>query len=180
MKSFSSPHAAEAGKPVLYEPDEVDRKILELLMSDARRSARALAREISMSPGAVSERINRMEAAGVILGYHADIDAALLGFGMDVFIGAQIAHEQDVDDMVEALLEIDEVQTVYVTTGTWDLVIGVRVRDHRHLRDVMLSRIRALPNLQRSEAMIVLDSQQRPKTVPASAAGRDDASLSSP
>ncbi|GGR75768.1 MULTISPECIES: Lrp/AsnC family transcriptional regulator [Streptomyces] len=158
MKTPSADAAALRDTPSPYVPDETDRRIIEHLVNNARQSARAIAREISMSPGAVSERISRLEAAGVILGYHADIDAAALGFGVDVLVGALVDQHSGIEQTVDALLEIEEVQTVYLTTGAWDLVIEVRVRDHPHLRDVMLGSIRAVPNLQRSEAMIILES----------------------
>jgi DNA-binding Lrp family transcriptional regulator len=149
-----------------YHLDETDRKILALLTADARLSTRALAREIGMSPGAVSERVSRLEDAGVILGYHAEIDPSALGFGMDVLIGAQVAHQHDIDNTVKDLLAIDEVQTVHLTTGSWGLVIGVRVRDHRHLREIIHGPLSGLPNIERNEAMIILDTEQRPRGLP--------------
>ncbi|HET6499924.1 MAG TPA: Lrp/AsnC family transcriptional regulator [Amycolatopsis sp.] len=169
MKSPGLRKDAQPARPDGYRLDEIDRKILELLTADARRSSRALAREIGMSPGAVTERVNRLESTGVILGYHADVDAAALGFGMDVLIGTQLAHQQDVDDTVRELLAVDEVQAVHLTTGTWDLVIGLRVSDHLHLREFMLGVLREMPNIQRFEAMIILQSEHRPKHLSGSA-----------
>ena len=67
----AQPLAPDAGQAVV---DEVDRRILELLERDARLSARAIARQIGMSPGAVSERVERLQARGVILGYHAHVN----------------------------------------------------------------------------------------------------------
>src|ERR1700716_1947915 len=54
--------------------DEIDQQIITLLTGDARLSARAISRELGMSPGAISERIDRLETGGIITGYHASVD----------------------------------------------------------------------------------------------------------
>ncbi|MTD56054.1 Lrp/AsnC family transcriptional regulator [Amycolatopsis pithecellobii] len=169
MKSPGLRKAAQPAGPNSSRLDEIDRRILELLTADARRSSRALAREIGMSPGAVTERVNRLESTGVILGYHADVDAGALGFGMDVLVGTQLNRQQDVDETVRELLAVDEVQAVHVTSGTWDLVISLRVRDHLHLREIMLEVLHKMPNIQRNEAMIILQSEHRRKHLPGGA-----------
>lgn len=66
--------------------DRTDYHILRLLNEDARRSMRELARQVSLSPSSVSERVRRLEDAGVIRGYRADIDRSKLGCGVRCMI----------------------------------------------------------------------------------------------
>lgn len=66
--------------------DEVNRRILAILMDDARISASALARRVGMSAPAVRERINRLEEAGVIRGYRVDIDPARVGLPVAAWV----------------------------------------------------------------------------------------------
>jgi len=103
--------------------DDVDLQIIALLSQDARRSARSLAREIKMSPGAVSERVTRLEESGVIRGYHADVDPAALGYEMQVVVGLQTDQGPEVTETIKALLAVPEVTSVSVVTGTWDLLV---------------------------------------------------------
>jgi DNA-binding Lrp family transcriptional regulator len=141
--------------------DEIDEKLIEMLRGDARRSARALAREIGMSPGAVSERINRLETSGVIKAYRAEIDPSALGLHIRVFIGVQIQQEPSPDEIVESLLDIPEVAEVHVVSGQWDLVVVVEVRDGQHLKDVVLAKIWRTPGFRHSETMLVLGSYNK-------------------
>ena len=97
--------------------DETDFKILELLSKDARLSTRALSREIGMSPSAISERISKLERQKILRGYRADLDLAVLGYGLPAIVGVQVAHAQ-LDEIIERLLLVPEVESVYVVTGS--------------------------------------------------------------
>src|SRR5215472_18099790 len=90
----------QQGPPI----DGVDIQLLRLLHQDARMSARALARAIGMSPNAVSERLERLQTAGVIRGFHIDIDPAALGLPLEVLIGMQISQGRPLSETVGALL----------------------------------------------------------------------------
>ncbi|MEE8575666.1 MAG: winged helix-turn-helix transcriptional regulator, partial [candidate division Zixibacteria bacterium] len=60
--------------------DNVDRKILSLLQENARISNAQIAREVSLAPSGILERIRKLEAKGIIKGYHASFDKAKLGY----------------------------------------------------------------------------------------------------
>ncbi|MEV7883675.1 Lrp/AsnC family transcriptional regulator, partial [Streptomyces sp. NPDC088357] len=66
--------------------DALDRQILELLQSDGRIKLSELGRRVRLSPAAVTERVRRLEAAGVISGYGAHVAPARLGYGIQAFI----------------------------------------------------------------------------------------------
>jgi DNA-binding Lrp family transcriptional regulator len=146
--------------------DEVDQQIVTLLAADARLSARAVAREIEMSPGAVSERVARLEAGGVIQGYHADINPAALGVGMLVLIGLRTQQGSSLAKTIDTLLSIPEITSVHVVSGQWDMVVVAQVRDHHHLRALVLDRVWSLSAFRHSETMLVLDSFRRAGELP--------------
>jgi DNA-binding Lrp family transcriptional regulator len=139
--------------------DEIDRQLLELLRADARRSARSLAREVGMSPGAISERIARLEGSGAIIGYHAEIDPAALGFGMQVLVGLQTEQGPPLKDTLDILIAVPEVVAVHVVSGRWDLVVVLQVRDQSHLRVVLLEGLWGIPGFRHSESMLILESR---------------------
>ena len=138
--------------------DDVDQQLVELLRVDARRSARALARTIGMSPGAVSERINRLESSGVIKGYHAEIDPVALGLNLGVMIGLQIEQVASLSTIVEALVEVPEVVGVHIVSGQWDVVVIANVRDGDHLRELVLERVWQIAGFRHSDTMLILGS----------------------
>jgi Lrp/AsnC family transcriptional regulator, leucine-responsive regulatory protein len=139
--------------------DDVDRHIVAALCEDARRSHREVARLVGMSPGAISERVQRLERAGVLRGYHADVDLAALGIGVEAFLGVQVAQGPPVADAMATLHEVPEVVAVHLVTGRWDLLVRVRVRDHAHLRDLLVGQVWRTPSFRHSETLVVLDQR---------------------
>jgi DNA-binding Lrp family transcriptional regulator len=142
--------------------DPHDLAILRLLVGDARMSQRAVAREVGMSPPAVADRIARLERTGVIRGYRADVDRALLGYALVVYVGVVAVQGSDQPAVVRALRELPEVEDVHVVTGPKDLLVRLRVRDHEHLKTVLFDRIWSLPGIDRTETYIGL-GQMDPK-----------------
>ncbi|MBC8092983.1 MAG: Lrp/AsnC family transcriptional regulator [Pseudonocardia sp.] len=137
--------------------DALDRSIVALLRDEARMSVRAIARELNRSPGAIGERITRLETTGVIVGYHADVDLVRLGY-MHTLVVVRAGADRDIDTCVEAISALDEVRMVWVVTGSWDLVVECHVRDAVHLRELLQSKLRGVEGVVHTEAMIVLES----------------------
>lgn len=141
--------------------DALDRDIIALLTEDARLSVRAIARELGRSPGAISERLGRLEASRVIVGYYADIDLSRLGY-MHMLLGIRLDSDDVLDTCAEAILGLDEIKRLWVVTGSWALVAEAHVRDTAHLRELLLHLMRGISGVQHTEAMIVLDSGRSP------------------
>lgn len=145
--------------------DDVDLSILELLVGDARASQRRIAREVGMSPPAVAERIARLERAGVIRGYRAEIDRSLLGFSLVAYVSVFAENVlQDPDQVLEALSALPEVEEATIVAGSMDLILRLRVRDHEHLRRCLFEHIGRLPGVGRTETFLWLRSSQ-PKQI---------------
>jgi DNA-binding Lrp family transcriptional regulator len=145
------------GRPAAVVLDAFDREIVALLRADARLSIRAIARELGRSPGAVGERLTRLEASGVIVGYYADIDYARLGY-MPTLLGVRLADDDRLEPAVAAISALPEVQRVWVVTGSWAIVAEAYVRDAAHLRELLQVHMRGINGVQHTEAMIVLET----------------------
>jgi DNA-binding Lrp family transcriptional regulator len=141
--------------------DEIDRQLLGLLGADPRASTRKLARAIAMSPGAVGERLERLQERGVIRGFSLDVDPAALGFGLEVLVAIELRQGSPVENTIDLLWGIAEVQAIQLVTGRWDLVLSLLVRDQHHLREVLLGDVWSVADFQHSETMIILDRRQR-------------------
>ena len=142
--------------------DETDRAILMLLAENARQSVRELARRIQMSPGAVADRIARLEEHRVIRGYHTQIDPAALGYGLEAIVALQTEQGPSIEETLDRLMSIPEVEAVQVVTGPWDLIVRVRVRNHQHLRSVVFDKVWKIPAFRHSETMISYETRERP------------------
>lgn len=145
------------------ELDAVDRKVISLLAADARLSTRAIAREVGMSAGAISERIDRLEQRGVIVGYHAHLDLAALGYPIAAIIGLQLEQGHPlIFEVMDRLMRIPYVQRIQMMTGEWDLLVEVCVADHDQLRNLLLEQLWEIPGFRHSQTMISLEARTRP------------------
>jgi Lrp/AsnC family leucine-responsive transcriptional regulator len=160
VTSISAPLArlAEVATPATpkIEVDELDLALLRALATDARQSQRALARAVGMSPPAVADRLARLERAGAIRGYRADIDWAALGSPVVVYLAVTAGPGMELSGIIRAIRELPEAEHMSVVTGGFDLLVRLRVRDHAHLRDLLLSNIFQIPGVQRTETFLSL------------------------
>ena len=160
MASISAPLAklAEVASPSTpkAEVDELDLALLRALAADARQSQRSLARQIEMSPPAVADRLARLERSGVIRGYRVDIDWAALGFPVVVYLAVTAGAGMDLSEIIEAISALPEAEDMTVVTGRLDLLVRLRVRDHAHLRELLLAKIFTINGVQRTETFLSL------------------------
>ncbi|WP_461030479.1 Lrp/AsnC family transcriptional regulator [Streptomyces sparsus] len=113
-------------------PDDVDMRILEALQRDGRASYAELARAVSMSPSALTERVRRLEASGVIAGYSAVVRPERLGLDILAFVRLRYptGNYKPFHDLVDSTPEIVEAHHV---TGEDCFVLKVVARSMRHL-----------------------------------------------
>lgn len=144
------------------EVDDLDLALLTALAVDARRSQRALARAVGMSPPVIADRLARLERAGVIRGYRADIDWAALGCPVVVYLAVTSVAGSDLGKIIEAINALPEAQEMSVVTGGLDLLVRLRVADHTHLRALLLNTIFKIPGVQRTETFLSLGDVEPP------------------
>ena len=123
--------------------DETDDKILRLLMRDARLSATEVGRRVGLSPAAAKRRIDRLEAAGVITGYHASVAHEKLGDHIEAFTEVRFSGETQVDEIDRTFASLPELVAGFTISGDPDALVHLRVRDLAHLK-------RAIDQIRRS------------------------------
>ena len=160
MTTTSAPfaHLADVASPATQkiEVDDLDLTLLRALAVDARQSQRKLARAVGMSPPAIADRLARLERIGAIRGYRADLDWAALGYPVVVYLAVTAGPGMDLSQIIGALKALPEAQDMTVVTGGLDLLVRLRVRDHAHLRELLLGSIFQIPGIQRTETFLSL------------------------
>ncbi|MCM2388340.1 Lrp/AsnC family transcriptional regulator [Streptomyces albipurpureus] len=117
-----------------YSPDSTDMRILEALQSDGRASYAELARAVSMSPSAVTERVRRLEEAGIIAGYSAVVDPERLGLDILAFVRLRYptSNYKPFHDLIAITPQIIEAHHV---TGDDCFILKVVASSMRHLEE---------------------------------------------
>lgn len=115
--------------------DATDWRLLEALQRDGRASYAELARAVSMSPSAVTERVRRLEEAGVITGYAAVIDHERIGLPVLALVRLRYpnGNYKPFRDLLDSTPEVLEAHHV---TGDDCFVLKVAARSMRHLEEV--------------------------------------------
>jgi Lrp/AsnC family transcriptional regulator, leucine-responsive regulatory protein len=116
--------------------DDIDRKILKELQTDARVSYAELGRRVGLTTPAVIERVRKLEDAGIITGYRAGIDTSKVGMPITAFIRMSITGV-DYSHIIEVAEESNEVLECHRGTGGDSFIMKVAVSSVEHLQEVI-------------------------------------------
>jgi Lrp/AsnC family leucine-responsive transcriptional regulator len=139
------------------ELDDIDLRILTALQEDCRTPLARLGERVGLSAPSVLERIKKLEAARVITGYHAALDARRLGLDVTAFIGVLASSADLIKRFEECITAMDEVLECHHVTGEYTLLLKVKTADTSSL-ERLISRIRALDGVSRTETSVVLST----------------------
>ncbi len=115
--------------------DPINWKILQLLQQDGRMSLRELGRRVHLSTPAVSERVRRMEAAGIITGYRAEVDMTRLGKPVQAFINYTVSNREK-PAALKAIHALPEIVACYHVAGQVALILVVQAETVARLEDI--------------------------------------------
>ncbi|CAG1014081.1 HTH-type transcriptional regulator LrpC [Burkholderiaceae bacterium] len=141
------------------ELDAHDTRILAELQAEARLTMAELGRRVHLSQPAVTERVRKLEAAGVITGYRAQVDLGRLGYGIRAVVRAGRAEYTRV---VKVIQQLPEVVTAYNVTGEDSWVIEIAVIDVAHLEAVLAK----LCDLTETSTSIILHAVRERQPMP--------------
>ena len=116
--------------------DDIDRKVLTELQQDARVSYAELGRRVGLTTPAVIERVRKLEDAGVITGYRAEIDPAKVGLPITAFVRMSITGV-DYSHIIEVAEQSTEVLECHRGTGGDSFIMKVAVSSVEHLQQII-------------------------------------------
>lgn len=114
--------------------DAVDRKILNILKTDAKRSYKKIADEIGSTPGTVHNRIKRMKAEGIIEKFTIAVNYDKLGEPVTVSMGIHVAPENQVQ-VIERLKKFGEVYELFMMMGAHEISLRARFKGMVELKE---------------------------------------------
>ena len=141
-----------------YILDEIDRQLVAELQADAKISLKEVGVRVGLSAPSVLERVRKLEAAGVITGYHAVVDARKLGLDVAAFIGVSIGNPENLEKFEDWAAGVPQVLECHHVTGGHTLLVKVKTANTQSL-ERLISRIRSFDGVSGTETMIVLSTK---------------------
>ncbi|MGE0716678.1 MAG: Lrp/AsnC family transcriptional regulator [Alphaproteobacteria bacterium] len=148
--------------------DRIDRRILRDLQANGRMTNVDLARRAGISAPPCLRRVRALEQAGFIRGYHADVDPALLGFGVTVFASVGLSSQAEVDlKAFETLVGTwPEVRGCHMLAGESDFLLHVVAENWDAYQRFLTTRLTAAPNVSHVKSALAIRTSKALPGVP--------------
>jgi DNA-binding Lrp family transcriptional regulator len=129
--------------------DRIDRDILGALQANARLTMAELAEKVSLSPSPCWRRVQLLERAGFIVGYHARLDRQRLGLGVHGFVNLRMENHtvRTAASFERQVVSLPEVVACQNLSGQYDYQLEVVASDHEGFAKVVREKIRSLPGV---------------------------------
>ena len=129
--------------------DEIDCRILEKLQDNGRMTNVELAEKVGITAPPCLRRVRALEEAGYIKGYHADLDAVSMGFGLTVFamVGLHSQAESDLQAFEAMVADWPLVRETYMLNGEIDFILKIVARDLAQFQTFLTTKLTSAPNV---------------------------------
>ena len=138
--------------------DDVSLRIIEQLQQDGRQPYASVGKAVGLSEAAVRQRVTKLIDSGVMQ-IVAVTDPLQIGYNRAAMIG--IAVTGDLEKTADELAKVPEVDYVVITAGTFDILIEVTCADDAALLEILNNKVRALPNVVRTETFVYLNLRKQ-------------------
>lgn len=141
----------------MSELDAIDLQIVAILQEHGRLPLVKLGEQVGLSAPSVIERVKKLEETGVIVGYHAAVDARRLGKDVTAFIGVQISHPRTITMFEETVALFEDVLECHHVTGEHTFLLKVKTHNTATL-EKLIRAIRMIEGVTRTETAVVLST----------------------
>jgi DNA-binding Lrp family transcriptional regulator len=148
--------------------DRIDRRILRDLQEDGRMTNVELARRAGISAPPCLRRVRALEEAGLIRGYHAEVNSEALGFGVTVFaqVGLSSQAEPDLKAFEDLIATWPEVREANMLAGETDFVLKIVAEDWDSYQRFLTTRLTAAPNVSHVKSALAIRTSKYQPGVP--------------
>ncbi|MDZ4310481.1 MAG: Lrp/AsnC family transcriptional regulator [Cypionkella sp.] len=148
----------------MLDLDSIDHRILDVLRRDGRISMLDLADQVGLSPTPCGRRVKRMEEAGVITGYAAQIDRRALGLQVCVLVSVRLARHgpEGTREFLSAVAKHPEITECLLVTGNLDYMLRIWVRDIEALGVFIRDVLQSIPAVAETTTMVILKQDGAP------------------
>ncbi|HEX8120305.1 MAG TPA: Lrp/AsnC family transcriptional regulator [Solirubrobacteraceae bacterium] len=150
--------------PNFFQLDAVDRAILEHLSVDARIPNNRLAERVGLAPSTCLARVRALREAGVVRGFHAEIDLGALGRPLQAMVAVRLAvHARaQIDDFTDHVRALPGVLSIFHMTGQTDYLVWVAAADAQDLREFVVDHLATHPATAHAETSLIYEHRRGP------------------
>ncbi|WP_159589472.1 Lrp/AsnC ligand binding domain-containing protein [Chelativorans xinjiangense] len=148
--------------------DSTDLRILEEIQKDGRISVVELSRRVHLTKTPCAERLRRLENSGVISGYFAKLNPAVVNAAHIVMVQVQLkgTTADELEAFNAAVARVPEIQSCHMVAGGYDYLLKVRTRDIDAYRKVLGAAISELPGVLQTHTYVVMETVKDDVTLP--------------
>lgn len=146
--------------------DDLDMKGLALLMTQGRATWADLGQRLGLSAPSAAERVHKLEAQGVILGYAALVDPASLGYPLTAYISVSLSSHHRREAFLRAVEKMDQISECHHVAGEDDYLLKVRCRGTQDLDHLLARELKDKLGVARTRTTIVLSTAKETVRVP--------------
>ncbi len=142
-----------------FRLDSLDKKILNILIADARTPFLEVARHCNVSGAAIHQRVQKMQEAGVIIGTQYNLSSKGMGYLTCAFIGIQVnlTSTSTHEEVFQKIKKIPEIVECHHITGKYSLLIKIMARNNEHLKKIIVEQIQSILEIVNTETFISLE-----------------------
>ncbi|MCB2062364.1 MAG: Lrp/AsnC family transcriptional regulator [Novosphingobium sp.] len=148
--------------------DDIDKDLLASLQEDGRMTNVDLAARVGLTPPPCLRRVRALEESGVIRGYHADLDAAKLGYAITVF--AMVSLKSQAEDALRQFEDhvrgLPEVRECHMLNGEIDFILKIVSRDLQSFQEFLTSKLTPAPNVASVKTSLTIRTAKSEPGVP--------------
>ena len=141
--------------------DSLDRKILSALIDDSKVMSKQLSRKLRIHPNTLLMRLKKLEASGVLMKYSAVVDFTKVDKCLQVLMFLDVDMEKGWEDALKPMAKQPEIQSFMLISGEHDVLAIARVRDEKHLADLM-RRMQSTKVVKKTTTHIIVDAYAHP------------------
>lgn len=138
--------------------DILDRKILSILVKNAKTPFLEVAKLCKVSGSAIHQRVNKLIDMGVITGSHFSINPKKLGFKTTAYVGIYLENALLFADVLEEMKKIPEIVQCHYTTGQYSMFVKIFAKDNMHLKQVLSEKLVAVRGVLRTDTFMSLEA----------------------
>lgn len=148
--------------------DQTDLTILRILQEKGKITNLHLSKEIGLSPAPTLERVKKLENYNLIQGYHAEINAPVLGVGFTALVQVSLTRQIDnaINNFLQSINEMEEIVECYQLTGNFDYQLKIMVKDIPAFEELIREKLSKVEQIGQMQTLVVLSEMKKSHVIP--------------